>query len=65
MRAKVENHLYLTEEEAHILSNFFLTVIPLVNEDRGLDMTELLGRISANDEVYDKYGQVIKIHYND
>ena len=53
MRAKVENHLYLTEQEADILSNFFLTVIPLVNEDRGLDMTELLGRICANDETYD------------
>jgi hypothetical protein len=64
MRAKVENHLYLTEQEADILSRFFLTVIPLVNEDR-LDMTELLGRISANDEIYDKHGQVIKIHYKD
>lgn len=65
MRGKVVRHLYLTEQEAHILSIFFNTVTNMVDDHRELDMTELLELISSNTEIYDKYGQVIKIHYND
>lgn len=64
MRGKTVHHLYLTEQEAHVLSNFFITVTNLVGNER-IGMMELLGIISSDGGTYDKYGQVIDIHYND
>jgi hypothetical protein len=65
MRGDLIRNLYLTEQEAHVLSNFFITVTNLADEDKKLDMTELLGLISSDSKVYDKYGQIIQIHYDD
>jgi hypothetical protein len=65
MRTKMVHHLYLSEEEAHILAIFFFTITDMIDEDRKFDMTELLGKIASDSEVYDSYGQTIQIHYND
>jgi hypothetical protein len=65
MRGGITRHLYLTEQEAHVLTNFFITIKNLADENRELDMTELIGKIAVNAENYEKYGQEIQIHYND
>jgi len=65
MRTSVVRHLHLTEQEAHVLANFFFTVTDMIDEDREFDMTHLLGLIASDSEFYNRYGQTIQIHYND
>ena len=65
MRGKLIHHLYLTEEEEHVLINFFNTFTNMVGKDTKLDMMELLEMISLGYENYGKYDQEIQIHYND
>jgi hypothetical protein len=65
MRGKKVRHLYLSEQEEHVLTIFFNTVTSMADKDRKLDMTELLKTISLGCEKYDAYGQEFQIHYND